>query len=85
MSNVIIRKISIGLGFPDNSLHFQVGKEIRLQQNPYKISSISIDKKIKEQESRTVYNVYIQNEEGTLLWKSISGMPIVLETDITFD
>jgi len=33
---------------------------------------------------RSVYNIYISNAEGKVLWKTIDGLPVVIENNIDF-
>ena len=80
-----IRKISVGREYPDGAIHYQVGKTIRLQQTPFEISTIRVNKKIKEEEGRTTYDIFIKNEEGTVLWKNVDGLPVMIENNVNFE
>ena len=78
----IIRKISVGKDYPNGSIHYQVGKRINLLGVDYIISLIALEK---VEGDKVGYNIYIENEdEGTILWKTIIDMPIHIENDITF-
>ena len=79
-----IRKISVGTNYPDGVLHYQVDKQINLVGNPYTITDILIDRALQDL-GRTVYNIYISNDNGKILWKSVEGLPVVLEYNITFN
>jgi hypothetical protein len=78
-----IRKISVGKDYPDGVLHFQVGKNIRLVGVPYMITDILLDQDMLSL-GRSVYNIYISNEDGKVLWKTIDGLPVVIENNIDF-
>ena len=85
MSNVTrIRKISVGKDFPDGCLHYQVGKEVKLLGVQYVISEIVRDRELTLQ-GKTGYNIFITNESGTVLWKTIIDLPVVLENDVNFE
>lgn len=73
-----IRKISVGKGYPDGAMHYQVGKIMRLQNIPYLIHSII-------QSEDETYDIYLSNEEGKVLWKTIKNMPVLVENNINFD
>ena len=79
-----IRKISIGKNFPDGAMHYQVGKTINLQKVPYTIASIHLNDFMLEK-GKICFDIFIQNEEGTVLWKSVIDMPVVVENNIDFD
>lgn len=72
-----IRKISVGKDYPDGVLHYQVGKTINLIRVPYQITDILFEE--------DVYNIYIANDNGKVLWKTISNVPVVVEYNINFD
>lgn len=79
-----IRKISVGKDYPDGVLHFQVGKNIRLVGVPYMITDILLDQDMLSL-GKSVYNIYISNEDGKVLWKTIDGLPVVIENNIDFN
>jgi hypothetical protein len=79
-----IRKISVGKDYPDGVLHYQVGKTINLISNPYVITDILIDEDLLIQ-GKTVYNIYIANDKGKVLWKTIVDVPVVIENNINFE
>lgn len=82
--NTDIRKISVGREFPDGAIHYQVGKTVNLQGVPYGVSQILINRELKH-EGRTAYDIFLTNEEGTVLWKTIIDMPIIIENNINFE
>lgn len=77
----IIRKISVGRDYPNGSIHYQVGKPITLLDVQYVISDIILEKVEGE---KLGYNIYVRNEEGSILWKTLIDMPVHIENDITF-
>ena len=79
-----IRKISVGKDYPDKAMHFLVGKSMSLQGIPYIISSIKINEKYAAQD-KIAYDVYLANEEGSVLWKTIYDVPVVVENNINFE
>ena len=74
----IIRKISIGNNYPGGSLHYVVGTTVRLKDAIYTISSIN---EVKD----GVFNIFIKNDDGTVLWKTSYNSSIVIENDVNFD
>lgn len=82
--NTDIRKISVGKDFPDGAIHYQVGKTIRLQNKPYTVTQISISLYLKNL-GKIGYDIFIADECGTVLWKTICDVPVVIENNIDFD
>jgi hypothetical protein len=80
----VFRKISVGKDFPDGSIHYQVGRPVNLQSVGYIISSIAINPKYAK-EDKTAYDIFITNTSGTLLWKTIYDVPVVVESNIDFE
>ena len=39
---------------------------------------------IEQREDRDNFDIYIQNSEGTLHWKTINKMPVIVEYDCKF-
>lgn len=78
------RKISVGRDFPDGAIHYQVGKTVNLQSVPYVISKIATNPQYKK-ENKVAYDIFITNEGGTLRWKTIHDMPVVVEDNIDFE
>lgn len=79
-----IRKISVGKDYPNASIHYQVGKPIKLQGKPYVVHEISINDSLKESGS-IAYDVYLRDEDGVVFWKTIKDMPTVIENNINFE
>ena len=76
-----IRKISIGKDYPNGAMHYQVGKPVRLQGKPYIIEKIIEIKKT----NNFNYEIYIKDNNSTILWKTVEGMPVVIENNINFE
>lgn len=79
-----IRKISVGRDYPDGVLHYQVGKNINLVSTPYRITDIMVDSTLLEK-GIVSYNIYIANNDGKVLWKTIVDVPVVVEYNINFE
>lgn len=75
----IIRKISVGANFPDGSLHYQVGSK---QMGNYLITSIV---EVYDEVRGVRWDIYLSNKTETVLWKTIIGVPVVIEDDIFFE
>lgn len=90
--NTVIRKISVGREYPNGSIHYQVGSFQNLKHKRYKITNIKLDKELLELCGQLAYNIYVENvptDDGELvniqLWKTIAGVPVVVENDIDLD
>lgn len=79
-----IRKISIGKDYPNGGMHYQVGKEIRLQGVPFIVSHFLLNEEYL-QEGKKAFDVCIRNDEGTVIWKTLVDMPMVIENNVNFD
>lgn len=79
-----IRKLSVGRDFPDGAIHYQVGKTVNLQGTPYGVSAILLNQDLKL-EGKTAYDIFLTNEEGTVLWKTVVDMPVIIENNINFE
>jgi uncharacterized Zn finger protein len=79
-----IRKLSVGKDYPDGAMHFQVGKDIKLQGVPYEVAKIKINEEYKEG-GKIAYDVYLKNESGTVLWKTVCDLPLMVENNINFE
>jgi malate/lactate dehydrogenase len=76
----IIRKIIVGTNPKDAMAYF-----LGMRAGDGKISAILLDDKYMHQFSRSRFLIYIENSEGTILWKSIESMPCVVEYDCKFN
>ncbi|NRA77264.1 MAG: hypothetical protein HRU18_03565 [Pseudoalteromonas sp.] len=80
-----IRKISVGKGHPDDMMHYQVGKVYNLSGREYILSSILLDMDLLEK-GKLAFNVYISSRgKGTLLWKTVVDVPVIVENNINFE
>lgn len=77
----IIRKISTGVDFPNGAMHYQIGKSFRVQEEQLEVVRIAEEL---TKDGKVCYNIYIQGADSTILWKSLVGMPVHIEYDITF-
>lgn len=79
-----IRKISVGKDYPDRAMHYQVGTTVRLQGEPYKVDSIIPNQNLRGI-GKDAYDIFIKNDNGKVLWKTIVDVPVVVENNIDFD
>ena len=75
----LIRKIIIGRD-PKDGMAYYVG----MNAGGGKVSAIIQDESYLHKFTKTRYLVYIEDDEGTQLWKAIDGMPCMLEFDLKF-
>lgn len=76
----MIRKIIIGRD-PKDAMAYFVG----MRAGTGKVSAIIEDEAHLYKYNKKRYLVYIENEEGTVLWKAIDDMPCIVEFDIKFE
>lgn len=80
----IIRKLSVGRNYPDGAIHYQVGKTMNLQGVPYEIAEIN--QATEEQyKGAPAFHIFIKNDQGTVYWKTVSDLPVMIENDINFE
>ena len=75
----LIRKIVIGKE-PKNGMAYYVG----MPAGKGKVAAIIEDDAHLHKYAKKRYLVYIENEEGTVLWKAVDDMPSMLEFDLNF-
>ena len=75
----LIRKIVIGKD-PKNGMAYYTG----MNAGGGKVTAIIQDEAYLYKYGKTRYLVYIEDDEGTQLWKAIDGMPCILEFDLNF-
>jgi|TARA_R110000803_G_scaffold160781_1_gene224629 hypothetical protein len=75
----LIRKIIVGKD-PKNGMAYYTG----MRAGDGKVSAILEDERTLVKFGKKRYLVYIENEEGTVLWKAIDEMPCMLEFDLNF-
>jgi hypothetical protein len=83
--NYDIRKISVGKGYPDGAIHYQVGKNVKLQHVPYTVYEIKVNAYYRDIEGKVAYDIYLVNNEGKVLWKTIVDVPVIIEYNIDFE
>lgn len=76
----MIRKIIIGRD-PKDGMAYYVG----MRAGSGKVTAIVEDEAHLHKFSVKRYLIYIENEEGTMVWKVIDSMPCILEYDLNFD
>ena len=75
----LIRKIIVGKD-PKNGMAYYTG----MRAGDGKVSAILEDERTLVKFGKKRYLVYIENEEGTVLWKAIDEMSCMLEFDLNF-
>ena len=76
----MIRKIVIGRD-PKDAMAYYVG----MRAGAGKVVAIIQDEKYIQKYGIVRYLIYVENDEGTMIWKSIDGMPCILEYDLKFE
>ena len=82
--NVDIRKISVGGGFPDGAIHYQIGKSINLQGAPHTIFKIDFNQMYLKA-GKIAYDIYLKSNNDVIIWKTICDVPVVIENNIGFE
>ena len=77
--NGVIRKIIIGRD-PKDAMAYYVG----MRAGSGEVSAIVLDDEHLYKYGAKRYLVYIQNEDGQMLWKSVDSMPCILKYDLNF-
>jgi hypothetical protein len=75
----MIRKIIVGVN-PKDAMAYVVG----MRAGTGEVDSIIRDESALYKHNRTIYRIYIRNENGVMEWKSIENMPVMLEYDLNF-
>tara|TARA_R110002096_G_scaffold7641_2_gene32969 strand:- start:347 stop:583 length:237 start_codon:yes stop_codon:yes gene_type:complete len=75
----LIRKIIIGRD-PKDAMAYYVG----MRAGSGEVSTIVLDSRHLHKYGKVRYFVYIQTDEGQVLWKSVEDMPCILEFDLNF-
>lgn len=76
----MIRKIVIGRD-PKDAMAYYVG----MRAGAGKVVAIIQDEKYIQKYGIVRYLIYVENDEGTMIWKSVDGMPCILEYDLKFE
>jgi hypothetical protein len=75
----MIRKIVIGRD-PKDAMAYYIG----MRAGAGKVVAITQDDAYLHKHSSIRYLIYIENDEGTMLWKAVDNMPCILEYDLKF-
>ena len=75
----IIRKIIIGRD-PKDAMAYYVG----MRAGNGEVSAIVLDDRHLHNYGKTRYLVYVQREDGQILWKAVDEMPCIIEFDCNF-
>ena len=75
----LIRKIIIGQN-PKDAMAYYLG----MRAGKGEVSAIVFDDESLHRHGINRYLIYIQTDDGQMLWKSINGMPTILEFDLNF-
>lgn len=76
----MIRKIVIGRD-PKDAMAYYVG----MRAGAGKVVAITQDEAYLQKYGSIRYLIYVENEEGTMVWKAIDNMPCILEYDLKFE
>ena len=76
----MIRKIVIGRD-PKDAMAYYVG----MRAGAGKVVAIVQDDSYLHRYSSIRYRIYVENEEGTMVWKAVDNMPCILEYDLKFE
>ena len=75
----LIRKIIIGRD-PKDGMAYYVG----MRAGNGKVSAIVLDDRHLHKYGKSRYLVYLEREDGQVLWKSVDDMPCIIEYDLNF-
>ena len=75
----IIRKIIIGRD-PKDAMAYYIG----MRAGDGKVSAIVMDEEHLYRYQKKRYLVYLQSNDGQVLWKSVDDMPCIIEFDLNF-
>lgn len=75
----LIRKIIIGQN-PKDAMAYYIGMKAGMG----KVSTIVFDEEAFHRFDVKRYLIYLQTDEGQVLWKSIENMPVIIELDLNF-
>lgn len=75
----LIRKIVIGRD-PKDAMAYYVG----MKAGDGNVSAIVLDDEHLFRYSRRRYLVYLQTDDGQVLWKSVDDMPCIVEYNLNF-
>jgi hypothetical protein len=75
----LIRKIVIGRD-PKDAMAYYVG----MRAGKGHVSAIAPDDRYQHKYGQMRYLIYIETDNGTMLWKAVDGMPCIIEYDLNF-
>lgn len=75
----MIRKIIIGIN-PKDALAYFVG----MRAGDGTVVAIELDERDYIKNGSKSYDIFIESEEGTMKWKRIENMPVIIENDCRF-
>ena len=75
----LIRKIVVGKE-PKNGMAYYIG----MRAGSGSVSAIVMDEEHLYRFQKKRYLIYIEDNDTTMLWKSIDSMPCILEFDLNF-
>tara|TARA_Y100000114_G_scaffold153306_1_gene173016 strand:+ start:127 stop:363 length:237 start_codon:yes stop_codon:yes gene_type:complete len=75
----LIRKIIIGKD-PKNAMAYYLG----MKAGSGNVCAIVLDETKQHVHGKTRYLVYLENEDGQVLWKAVDEMPCIVEFDCNF-
>ncbi len=75
----LIRKIVVGRD-PKNGMAYYIG----MRAGSGSVSAIVMDEENLYRFQKKRYLIYIEDNDTTMLWKSIDSMPCILEFDLNF-
>ena len=76
----LIRKVIIGPN-PKDAMAYYVG----MKAGRGKVSHIEEDERALFKHNIRRYNVYLQDEDSTYIWKTIENQPVLIEYDCNFE
>jgi hypothetical protein len=79
MEEGYVRKIIIGQD-PKNGMAYYVG----MRAGEGNVSAIVLDTEFLHKFASTRYLIYVNTDGENALWKSVNGMPVIIEYDLNF-
>lgn len=76
-----IRKLICGVD-PKNGFAFVVGQKV---YGGGEINAIAVDGRAEQLYGRSRFLIYVENEDGIVLWKAVDNMPVIVEYDIEIE
>lgn len=73
-----IRKLICGMN-PKDGFAFVVGQKV---YGGGVIHAIAVDGRAEQLYGRSRFLIYVENEDGIILWKAVDNLPVIVEYDI---